>query len=393
MNKSLLLTAILAGFSAISLAEDEETLGRFQKVRYYYNDPRDCWTMEFGGGVQTVVTRKVKDFFSLGPQLELAFRKELHPYWALKGAFQVSTYRHDIKTADESTFISNWGDRPMVEPSETVGAWKQHISYISMTWSVNAMMNVLNVLQRQERVNPQYDFYAYLGAGGAYSAHNFGDRNGACFIPFWITGAQGFYNISERISAFANVQGSWLADDYQGYMTLNSSFKFAVMAGFAYRFSRNIHFQKIGEEVEEYKKRLSDAQNESDRIALFVEQAKKSRSLEIPSEFIEAAIFQIDRVELAKTYVKNLAYYADLIKSNPGTKFFVKGYSEMETGSARRNLWLSKKREEVVISILVENYGVDESQLIFGEMAETEPQIIRKYKKQYSRCVVICPVR
>lgn len=74
--------------------------------------------------------------------------------------------------------------------------------------------------------------------------------------------------------------------------------------------------------------------------------------------------FQIDRWELRNMDRVNLGFLAEAIKSNPNMKFKVTGFADAGTGSTKRNIFLAKKRSEVIYDCLVNEFGVPASQLI-----------------------------
>lgn len=74
---------------------------RYLKAHYAFNAARDNWAFEFGGGVQSVFTNfsdpfgKASESFSVGPQVDLSFKKDLHPYWAMMLRGQYSMYKRE----------------------------------------------------------------------------------------------------------------------------------------------------------------------------------------------------------------------------------------------------------------------------------------------------------
>ncbi len=74
--------------------------------------------------------------------------------------------------------------------------------------------------------------------------------------------------------------------------------------------------------------------------------------------------FHIDRWELRNKDRVNLGFLAEAIKANPNMKFKVTGFADAGTGSVKRNIFLAKKRSEVIFDCLVNEFGVPASQLI-----------------------------
>ena len=74
--------------------------------------------------------------------------------------------------------------------------------------------------------------------------------------------------------------------------------------------------------------------------------------------------FHIDRWVLRNQDRVNLGFLAEAIKSNPNMKFKVTGFADAGTGSVKRNIFLAKKRSEVIFDCLVNEFGVPASQLV-----------------------------
>lgn len=77
-----------------------------------------------------------------------------------------------------------------------------------------------------------------------------------------------------------------------------------------------------------------------------------------------ALFFPIGSAEVSDKDRVNLAYQAELIKKAPDHKFRIIGSADYVTGSVRRNRQLSEERAQAVINLLVNQYGVNRSQLL-----------------------------
>lgn len=364
---------------------------RYLKAHYAFNEGRDNWAFEFGGGVQTVRMNYIHDRFSIGPELSFSFKKDLHPYWAARFVGQFSKYGKKLRSVHESTFIKNWDERPTVMPED---GWLQHITYSTITARADVMLNLLNLKAGRELLYNPYDWFVYVGAGGHFSAHKLGERDGSCFVPFWHGGSIIYANFTQRWSMFLDLNGSWQGDDMEGYSEQNSTLKFQALLGFSYKFSRVIHFQRLGYDDSALKQQLNEAYEEGDRLATYIQNAKKDTIINMPADLITAAFFQIDRVELAHTYVLNLGFYADLIKSHPDQKFLVRGFADLEVGSQKRNEWLREKRAQVVADVLIKTYGVDENQLVIGggDLNIELPFLREDGHHRFNRCTIVAPL-
>ncbi len=73
--------------------------------------------------------------------------------------------------------------------------------------------------------------------------------------------------------------------------------------------------------------------------------------------------FHIDRWKLRNKDRVNLGFLAEVLKANPKMIYNIVGFADKGTGSVRRNIFLAKKRAEVIYNCLVNEFGVSEAQL------------------------------
>lgn len=73
--------------------------------------------------------------------------------------------------------------------------------------------------------------------------------------------------------------------------------------------------------------------------------------------------FPIDRWVLSNKDRVNLGFLAEAIKKNPNMVYNITGFADKGTGSVKRNIFLARKRAEVIFDCLVNEFGVSESQL------------------------------
>lgn len=96
-------------------------------------------------------------------------------------------------------------------------------------------------------------------------------------------------------------------------------------------------------------------------------QLEQALNREVTKETVAAqpllVTFPIDRWVLSNKDRVNLGFLAEVIKANPGMVYSVTGYADRGTGSVKRNIFLARKRSEVIYDCLVNEFGVSESQL------------------------------
>lgn len=378
---------------------DTTDLKRYLKVHYAFNRMRDNWAFILGAGIQGVYMFSMGSEFNLGPMIEFGFKKDVHPYWACRMMAQFSHYNHWLTSTHESTFINNWEDRYRETGGiQTAYGWRQNVSYSTAAARFDLMLNLRNLIAGRELLYNPYDAFFYVGSGGMYSAHELGTRDGSCFLPFWLVGLQQYFNLGsrhERFSLYFDLNCSWQGDDLEGYSEQNSTLKYAAMAGISYKFSDRIHFQRLGYDDSGDKQIIYNVQDEPENnISTYVITHKGDTTVNLPPELIEAAFFQIDRVELAHTYVLNLGFYAEMMKNHPSQKFLVRGFADVEVGPKKRNEWLKQKRAEVVFDVLTRTYGVNPDQIVMegGDLELELPFMRENGHHRFNRCVIVAPL-
>ncbi len=380
---------------ALSDTTDRE---RYLKVHYAFNRPRDNWSFLFGAGVNSVHLMSMNSEFNIGPIIEFGFKKDLHPYWSARAMVQLSHLSHWLTSTHESTFIRNWHER-YVETGGimTTEGWRQNVEYSSIMLRADVMLNLVNLFKGRELLYNPYDAFLYFGSGGTYSAVDLGTRDGSTFSPFWMAGFQQYFNFgrnNERFSFYVDLNASWQGDDLEGYSEQNSAFKFCAIAGLSFKFSDKIHFQRLGIEETAAPTIIPDVSDAGNDISTYVVTHRKDTIAQLPPDLIEAAFFQIDRVELAHTYVLNLGFYAKMMKAYPQQKFLVRGFADLEVGSKKRNEWLCQKRAEVVRDVLTKTYGVDPDQIVMeaGDLDMQLPFMREFGHHRFNRCVIVAPL-
>lgn len=74
-------------------------------------------------------------------------------------------------------------------------------------------------------------------------------------------------------------------------------------------------------------------------------------------------VFNIGKSKVSKREYMNIESISKGIKENPGKVFTICGYADEGTGSASKNMKLSKMRAEAVRDIMIKDFGVPASQL------------------------------
>ena len=84
-----------------------------------------------------------------------------------------------------------------------------------------------------------------------------------------------------------------------------------------------------------------------------------------------AVFFAINSAEITEQGMINLGYIAEIIKKTD-KKYILYASADKETGTPEYNYMLSEKRGEAVLNALVNNYGVNPSQLEIKAVGSSE---------------------
>ena len=123
---------------------------------------------------------------------------------------------------------------------------------------------------------------------------------------------------------------------------------------------------RVNENVlNDLRNRLGDLENQNNDLR---RQLEAALNREVTPENVVSAIpllvtFPINRWTLSNKDRVNLGFLADALKANPKLVYSVTGFADKGTGSKKRNIFLARKRAEVVYDCLVKEFGVSESQL------------------------------
>ena len=104
-------------------------------------------------------------------------------------------------------------------------------------------------------------------------------------------------------------------------------------------------------------------------------------------EYRENVYFVIGKYEIRDTESGKIGSVAQKVKSTPGATVVLTGYADAQTGSAKRNMYLSRKRAEAVASAL-EEAGIDVSRIKVDYKGDT----VAPYGSPEENRVVICIV-
>ncbi len=169
--------------------------------------------------------------------------------------------------------------------------------------------------------------------------------------------------VSDRFDAKHASEGA-LAARYDGLAS--------ATLGLAYNFNKWDFDQAANTTIRINENVLKDLRDRTGQLELINEDLRKQLEEALNREVNADNVcgmpllvtFYIDRYKIRNKDRVNLGFLAEAIKANPNKVYKITGYADRGTGSVRRNIFLARKRAEVIYNCLVKEFGVSESQLI-----------------------------
>ncbi len=178
-------------------------------------------------------------------------------------------------------------------------------------------------------------------------------------------------NITALSDRFDGQHGGFIDDGVQGFRSRYDGIASATL-GLAYNFGKNtwdhssVTTARVNEEA------LNDLREKLNNLEVtnvdLRQQLEDALNRDVNADNVCGmpllVTFRIDHWDLRNKDRVNLGFLAEAIKANPKMVYAVTGFADEGTGSVRRNVFLAKKRAEVIYNCLVNEFGVPESQLV-----------------------------
>lgn len=255
--------------------------------------------------------------------------------------------------------------------------YKTEIFYLNT--QVDALFNLTNILFgfKKDRV---FEFIPYIGVGWAHTfnrgiyENRFGD-NVMGKRSNEVTANVGFlnlFNISDAFAISVDIRGTYMNDRFD--QQIGGRYGEGIASGtigLTYNFNQRgwnkgkTMIIKYGEkDINMLRDRINELQ--AANIAL-QNQLGEPRVQEQVKETVLAGpllvTFVINKYDLSNEARVNLGFLADAIKKNPQSTFVITGYADEGTGNVSINDRLSKNRAKAVYDCLVNEFGVNPSQI------------------------------
>lgn len=413
IKKSLLVLATLGAAAQFASAQVDSVYTETRtndKYRVVTNRFGSNWEFGFGiGGNMTFADHdkqmNLKD--RIGPSVGLHVGKWFTPGLGLRiGAFGGDLYGISAWTGHQASrpqfgvnnyngFIVDKNGKPLTDRSQIAtqavpyklshnytgySVYKTTERYINFHGDV--LLNLSNMIggYKESRF---YSFIPFVSVGFAMSTEK--AING--LYSHEVTGGFGFLNrfrLSKALDLNFEVRGTYVSDrfdqeyngfgydgQYQGEAGRWGEGILSASLGLSYKIPRRGWDNVVERTVRVNENIISDLRN---RVGVLTgenedlrRQLQNALNREVTKETVAAqpllVTFPIDRWTLSNKDRVNLGFLAEVIKSNPGMIYSVTGYADQGTGSVKRNIFLARKRSEVIFDCLVNEFGVSESQL------------------------------
>lgn len=360
---------LLAASTAFSQEEANEDIVIKETVEYSTDKHKvetngfwSNWFISAGAGAQMYFgdhDNEAKFGNRISPALDIAIGKWFSPEIGVRlmynglSAKGATRWGQSHSTGDQ---VDGWG----------LGMYKSKFKYFN--FQVDAMFNLSNIICGYNE-NRVYNCSPYVGVGVMKVTDDPKDAS--------ISGHFGIMNsfrISSAIDINLDLRGTLTSDELDGEIGGRwGEGLFAATVGITYKINprgwnraktvtRNVYDNT---ELNRMREKLNRLNEENARLA--DELARKSQEKPVVKQIASAnvlIVFPIGKSTLSNQARVSLGMLADAINAgDDSTVYTITGYADAGTGSKELNERLSKERAEAVRDCLVDEFGVDASQL------------------------------
>lgn len=254
--------------------------------------------------------------------------------------------------------------------------YKTEIKYLHA--HIDAMLNLSQMIggYNEDRF---YSFIPYAGIGwmqtlekASYPSKSIRNNDGHSYEVSANIGLLNRFRINRALDINLDVRGAYVNDRFD--QQLGGRWGEGILSatvGVSYNFPKRGWDKATATTIRVGEGTLASLRDRLGELQLANEdlrrQLENALNREVTSENVAAqpllVTFPIDRWVLSKKDRVNLGFLAEVIKANPKMVYSVVGFADKGTGSSKRNVFLSRKRADVVYNCLVKEFGVSESQL------------------------------
>ena len=369
---TLLAFALMAGVAFAQTADvEEEVIYEKNKQKVITNTFWDNWFVQLGAGAQVYFGDhdKQMDFVDrLALGLDAGFGKWFSPQIGVRAMISGLTLNGATQT---------WGQEGIHDTGKPIdGKYEHDYGFLNKQqfnfYNIHAdvLFNMSNILcgYKETRV---WNCSPYLGLGWMVTWET--PRTREVSFNFGIFNA---IRLSEKFDFNIDIRSTMVKDAFDGETDgRKEEGLLTATLGFSYKFkkrgwdrSKTIIRNNLAE-ANALKKQLAALRDENAKLQSDLKNAeaqiKEVKVVEKEQTIAPVyVVFEIGKADLSKEARVTLGLLAKAIKEAPeGTTYTISGYADEGTGSKRINEKLSADRAQAVYNCLVEEYGVEESQL------------------------------
>ena len=374
-QKKAILAACLLLAACPSFAQQEGGQGAETTERVEYSADKykvetnrfgGNWFISVGAGGQVYFgdhDRQAKFGDRLSPALDIAVGKWFTPVIGVRAMYSGLSVKGATQNGAHTT-----GEA--VPGKGGYGYWLQKQKFNYFNLHADALFNLCNLFGGYKE-NRIYNLSAYAGLG----LMRVSDEPSQTDISAHF-GLLNSFRLCSALDLNLDLRGTVVDDDFDGELGgRGGEGLFTATIGLTYKFKpRGWNRSKTvvrevyhNDEINALREQLSRANDENTRLetALAQEQKEKAEAAQVKHIVSSSLItFRIGKSDLSNEARVNLGMLAEVIKQgDPSAVYTVTGYADAGTGSKALNERLSKARAEAVYNCLVNEFGVDKSQL------------------------------
>lgn len=275
------------------------------------------------------------------------------------------------------------------QPGERGEIYKQEVRYFATNF--NVMFNIF--ASRDEKALPRtFDLTPYIGPT---FFHVFPHEGQLAYNGFGANGGlMANFRMSDHVGFFFDGSATFLPNDFDGHVS-NSSSDIIIQAQAGLKFTLGEHYKKpcdpvscdelrmLNDQVNNLRLKIDELRNrplppcpecpKCPGIALPTIKAPSATAkseinlapIKAPEPFYlpDPVFFRINKSVIDDTEWERIELAVTYLREHPNAKVEVTGHADKKTGTAKRNLQLSKERSQNVAKALVEKYGIDQSRV------------------------------
>lgn len=387
LRKSLVLAGLLLATTQVASAQATSTLDSVVTTEFHggkhavvTNKFGSNWFVGVGVGAQMLFadhsTRQMKFFDQLTPNFDLYVGKWFTPGLAIR--LGVSGIQVNGVSGPSVGGHQGYIKQPRVKYDNGKGdlLFETEMKYLNA--HLDIMLNLSQMIggYNEDRF---YSFIPYAGLGWMQSlekasvpAPGISNNDGYTHEVSASIGLLNRFRVSRALDINLDVRGAFVNDRFDQQIGARwGEGVLSASVGVSYNFPKRGWDRattttiRVGEgTVASLRDRIAELQDANEDLR---RQLHNALNREVTSDNVSAqpllVTFTINRWTLTKKDRVNLGYLAAAIKANPKMVYTVVGYADQGTGSSKRNIFLSRKRAEVVYNCLVQEFGVSEAQL------------------------------